>query len=115
MMATAFMGHVLPWGQRSVWAATVSSNRFSASPLVGEPIVTWPWGGFAVDNPTLERVLSLHYLLPFAIAGLVVLHIWAFRSTGNSNPTGIEGRRPSIEEASRDTVRFWPYYVIKDF
>lgn len=115
MMATAFMGYVLPWGQMSFWGATVITNLFSAIPLVGEPIVTWLWGGFAVDNPTLQRFFSLHYLLPFVIAGLVILHIWAFHSTGNSNPAGIEVRRGSIEEAAKDTVPFWPYYVIKDF
>ncbi|MDF2235842.1 cytochrome b N-terminal domain-containing protein [Albimonas sp. CAU 1670] len=114
MMATAFMGYVLPWGQMSFWGATVITNLFSALPLVGEPIVQWLWGGFAVDNPTLNRFFSLHYLLPFVIAGLVAVHIWAFHSTGNNNPTGVEVRRGSIEEAKKDTVPFWPYYVIKD-
>ncbi len=114
MMATAFMGYVLPWGQMSFWGATVITNLFSALPLVGEPIVNWLWGGFAVDNPTLNRFFSLHYLLPFVIAGLVAVHIWAFHSTGNNNPTGVEVRRGSIEEARKDTLPFWPYYVIKD-
>ena len=114
MMATAFMGYVLPWGQMSFWGATVITNLFSAIPFVGEPIVEWLWGGFAVDNPTLNRFFSLHYLLPFVIAGLVVVHIWAFHSTGNNNPTGVEVRRGSIEEAKKDTVPFWPYFVIKD-
>ena len=114
MMATAFMGYVLPWGQMSFWGATVITNLFSALPLVGEPIVNWLWGGFAVDNPTLNRFFSLHYLLPFVIVGLVAVHIWAFHSTGNNNPTGVEVRRGSIEEAKKDTVPFWPYYVIKD-
>ena len=77
MMATAFMGYVLPWGQMSFWGATVITNLFSAIPLVGEPIVTWLWGGFAVDNPTLNRFFSLHYLLPFVIVGVVMLHIMA--------------------------------------
>ena len=71
MMATAFMGYVLPWGQMSFWGATVITNLFSAIPLVGESIVTWLWGGFAVDNPTLNRFFSLHYLLPFVIVGVV--------------------------------------------
>ncbi|SET51146.1 cytochrome b [Oceanicella actignis] len=114
MMATAFMGYVLPWGQMSFWGATVITNLFSALPLVGDPIVTWLWGGFSVDNPTLNRFFSLHYLLPFVIAALVVVHIWAFHHTGNNNPTGVEVRRGSLEEAKRDTVPFWPYYVIKD-
>ncbi|WP_339951277.1 cytochrome b N-terminal domain-containing protein [uncultured Albimonas sp.] len=114
MMATAFMGYVLPWGQMSFWGATVITNLFSALPLVGEPIVNWLWGGFAVDNPTLNRFFSLHYLLPFVIVGLVAVHIWAFHSTGNNNPTGVEVRRGSIDEAKKDTVPFWPYYVMKD-
>ncbi len=114
MMATAFMGYVLPWGQMSFWGATVITNLFSALPLVGEPIVQWLWGGFAVDNPTLNRFFSLHYLLPFVIAALVAVHIWAFHSTGNNNPTGVEVRRGSIDEAKKDTVPFWPYFVIKD-
>ncbi|MEO0682598.1 MAG: cytochrome b N-terminal domain-containing protein [Pseudomonadota bacterium] len=114
MMATAFMGYVLPWGQMSFWGATVITNLFSAIPLVGESLVVWLWGGFSVDNPTLTRFFSLHYLLPFVIAGLVIVHIWAFHSTGNNNPTGVEVRRGSVEEAKKDTVPFWPYYVIKD-
>jgi len=114
MMATAFMGYVLPWGQMSFWGATVITNLFSAIPLVGDTLVVWLWGGFSVDNPTLTRFFSLHYLLPFVIAGLVVVHIWAFHSTGNNNPTGVEVRRGSVEEAKKDTVPFWPYYVIKD-
>ncbi|MEM6934548.1 MAG: cytochrome b N-terminal domain-containing protein [Pseudomonadota bacterium] len=114
MMATAFMGYVLPWGQMSFWGATVITNLFSALPLVGEPLVQWLWGGFSVDQPLLNRFFSLHFLLPFVIAGLVVVHIWAFHTTGNNNPTGVEVRRGSIEEAKKDTVPFWPYYVIKD-
>jgi len=114
MMATAFMGYVLPWGQMSFWGATVITSLFSAIPLVGQPIVEWLWGGFAVDNPTLQRFFSLHYLLPFVIAGLVAVHIWAFHTTGNSNPSGVEVRRGSLEIARKDTVSFWPYYVIKD-
>jgi ubiquinol-cytochrome c reductase cytochrome b subunit len=115
MMATAFMGYVLPWGQMSFWGATVITNLFSAIPFVGESIVQWLWGGFSVDEPTLTRFFALHYLLPFVIAGLVIVHIWAFHSTGNNNPTGVEVRRGSIDEAKKDTVPFWPYYVIKDF
>ncbi len=114
MMATAFMGYVLPWGQMSFWGATVITNLFSAIPLIGDPIVEWLWGGFAVDNPTLNRFFSLHYLLPFVIAALVVVHIWAFHTTGNNNPTGVEVRRDDIATAKKDTVPFWPYYVIKD-
>ncbi|HUF87177.1 MAG TPA: cytochrome b N-terminal domain-containing protein [Thermohalobaculum sp.] len=114
MMATAFMGYVLPWGQMSFWAATVITNLFSAIPLVGDAIVSWLWGGFSVDNPTLQRFFSLHYLLPFVIAALVAVHVWGFHTTGNSNPTGVEVRRDSIEVAKRDTLPFWPYFVIKD-
>jgi len=115
MMATAFLGYVLPWGQMSFWGATVITSLFSAIPLVGESIVEWMLGGFAVENPTLQRFFSLHYLLPFVIAGLVMVHIWSFHTTGNSNPTGVEVRRDSLDVAKKDTVPFWPYYVIKDF
>jgi ubiquinol-cytochrome c reductase cytochrome b subunit len=114
MMATAFMGYVLPWGQMSFWGATVITNLFSAIPLVGQPIVEWLWGGFAVDNPTLNRFFSLHYLLPFVIAGLVAVHIWAFHTTGNGNPAGVEVRRDDLATAKKDTLPFWPYFVIKD-
>ena len=109
MMATAFMGYVLPWGQMSFWGATVITNLFSAIPFVGEGIVSWLWGGFAVDNPTLTRFYALHYLLPFLILGLVVLHIWALHVPGNNNPIGIDIKKPS-----KDTVPFHPYIVIKD-
>ena len=95
MMATAFMGYVLPWGQMSFWGATVITGLFSAIPLIGTDIQTWLLGGPAVDNPTLNRFFSLHYLLPFVIAGLVIVHIWAFHTTGNNNPTGVEVRRTS--------------------
>ena len=108
MIMTGFMGYVLPWGQMSFWAATVITNLFSAIPLVGEPIVTWLWGGYAVGNPTLNRFYSLHYLLPFVIVGVVVLHIWALHMVGQNNPTGIE---PKTEH---DTVAFTPYATIKD-
>ena len=114
MMATAFMGYVLPWGQMSFWGATVITGFFSAFPLVGDAIQTWLLGGFAVDNATLNRFFSLHYLLPFVIAALVIVHIWAFHTTGNNNPAGVEVRRDSKEEAEKDTVPFWPYFVIKD-
>ncbi len=108
MMATAFMGYVLPWGQMSFWGATVITNLFSAIPVVGEAVRTWLWGGFAVDNPTLNRFFSLHYLLPFVILGVVMLHIWAFHTTGHNNPTGIQPK------SSQDTVDFHPYYTVKD-
>jgi ubiquinol-cytochrome c reductase cytochrome b/c1 subunit len=108
MIMTGFMGYVLPWGQMSFWAATVITNLFSAIPLVGEAIVTWLWGGFAVGNPTLNRFYALHYLLPFVIAGVVVLHIWALHMVGQNNPDGIE---PQTE---LDTVAFTPYATIKD-
>ena len=114
MMATAFMGYVLPWGQMSFWGATVITNLFSALPLIGEPIVEWLWGGFAVDNPTLNRFFSLHYLLPFVILGLTVVHIWAFHTTGNNNPYGVDIRKDSVEVTKKDTVPFHPFYTIKD-
>lgn len=108
MIATGFMGYVLPWGQMSFWAATVITNLFSAIPGVGESVVTWLWGGFAVGNPTLNRFYSLHYLLPFVIAGVVVLHIWALHVVGQNNPTGVEPK------SEKDTVAFTPYATIKD-
>ena len=108
MMAAGFMGYVLPWGQMSFWAATVITNLFSAIPLVGEWIVTWLWGGYSVGNPTLQRFFSLHYLLPFAIAGVVVLHIWALHVVGQNNPTGVEPK------SSQDSVPFTPYATMKD-
>ena len=109
MMATAFMGYVLPWGQMSFWAATVITNLFSAIPLVGESITSWLWGGYAVGSPTLTRFFSLHYLMPFLIFGLVILHIWALHIPGNNNPVGIDIKKPS-----KETVPFHPYIVIKD-
>ena len=114
MMATAFMGYVLPWGQMSFWGATVITGLFGAIPFVGESLQTWLLGGPAVDNATLTRFFSLHYLLPFVILGLVATHIWAFHTTGNNNPTGVEVRRGSKEEAEKDTLPFFPYFVIKD-
>ncbi|MCK8785521.1 cytochrome b N-terminal domain-containing protein [Roseomonas sp. NAR14] len=108
MMATAFMGYVLPWGQMSFWGATVITNLFSALPIVGDPIVTWLWGGFSVDNPTLNRFFSLHYLLPFVIFGVVFLHVAALHITGSNNPLGIDPKGP------QDTLPFHPYYTAKD-
>jgi ubiquinol-cytochrome c reductase cytochrome b subunit len=114
MMATAFMGYVLPWGQMSFWGATVITGLFGAVPFVGDALQTLLLGGPAVDNATLNRFFSLHYLLPFVTAGLVVLHIWAFHTTGNNNPTGVPVRTTSKEEVKKDTLPFWPYFVIKD-
>jgi len=108
MMATAFMGYVLPWGQMSFWGATVITNLFSAIPLIGPEVVTWLWGGFSVDNPTLNRFFSLHYLMPFMIVGVVFLHVAALHITGSNNPLGIEPKGP------QDTLPFHPYYTIKD-
>ena len=109
MMATAFMGYVLPWGQMSFWGATVITNLFSAIPLIGESITTWLWGAYSVDNPTLNRFYSLHYLFPFLIFGLVVLHVWALHVPGNNNPAGIE-----VKKNSNETMSFHPYMVMKD-
>ncbi len=108
LMATAFMGYVLPWGQMSYWGATVITNLFSAIPVVGNTIVTWLWGGFSVDNPTLNRFFSLHYLLPFVITGVVFLHVAALHITGSNNPLGIDVKSP------QDTLPFHPYYTMKD-
>ena len=108
MMATAFMGYVLPWGQMSFWGATVITGFFTAFPVVGEWIQQFLLGGFAVDNPTLNRFFSLHYLLPFMIAGVVILHVWALHVTGQTNPTGIEIKHKT------DTVPFTPYATVKD-
>jgi quinol-cytochrome oxidoreductase complex cytochrome b subunit len=109
MMATGFMGYVLPWGQMSFWGATVITNLFSAIPLVGDAITTWLWGGYSVDNPTLNRFFSLHYLLPFMIAAVVVLHVWALHVTGQNNPAGVE-----VKNVERDTLPFTPYATVKD-
>ncbi|MBM3543526.1 MAG: cytochrome b/b6 [Alphaproteobacteria bacterium] len=112
MIATAFMGYSLPWGQMSFWAVTVITNLFSSLdaivPGLGTTLVQWIWGGFAVGGPTLNRLYSLHYLFPFIIAGVVVLHIWALHVPGNNNPAGIEVKSP------KETVPFHPYYSIKD-
>ena len=108
MMATAFMGYVLPWGQMSFWGATVITNLFSAIPVVGNDIVTWLWGGFSVDNPTLNRFYALHYLLPFVIVGVVCLHLVALHTHGSNNPLGIDRKGP------QDSIPFHPYYTVKD-
>ena len=108
MIATGFMGYVLVWGQMSFWAATVITNLFSALPGIGGAIVSWLWGGYAVGDPTLNRFFSLHYLLPFVIAGVVVLHIWALHVTGQNNPAGIEPK------SDKDTLPFTPYATVKD-
>jgi ubiquinol-cytochrome c reductase cytochrome b subunit len=108
MMATAFLGYVLPWGQMSFWGAQVITGFFSAIPVIGEPIRQWLLGGFAPDNAALNRFFSLHYLLPFIIAAVIILHIWALHINGSSNPTGVE-----VKE-EQDTVPFHPYYTAKD-
>jgi ubiquinol-cytochrome c reductase cytochrome b subunit len=109
MMATAFMGYVLPWGQMSFWGATVITGFFSAIPFVGTGLQEWLLGGFAVDNATLNRFFSLHYLLPFMIAGVVVLHVWALHVTGQTNPTGVE-----VKDMRKETIPFTPFATIKD-
>ncbi|MGI9439421.1 MAG: cytochrome b [Parvibaculales bacterium] len=108
LMATGFMGYVLPWGQMSLWGATVITNLFSAIPLIGENVSMWLWGGFSIDNPTLNRFFSLHYLFPFLIVGVVALHVWALHVPGNNNPIGVSVKSP------QDTLPFHPYYTIKD-
>lgn len=108
MMATAFMGYVLPWGQMSFWGAKVITSLFSAIPIIGDQIVIWLWGGFSVDNPTLNRFFALHFLLPFLILGLVVIHVIALHIHGSNNPTGIEVK------TKKDTIPFHPYYTVKD-
>ena len=108
MMATAFMGYVLPWGQMSYWGAQVITGFFSAFPLVGEPIRQWLLGGFAPDQSALTRFFSLHYLLPFVIMGVVILHIWALHIPGSNNPTGVDVK------SEQDTLPFHPFYTAKD-
>jgi len=108
MIATAFMGYVLPWGQMSYWGATVITNLFSAIPLVGNTLVTFLWGGFTVGNPTLNRFFALHYLLPFVIFAVVFLHLIALHRFGSNNPLGIDMKGP------QDSIPFHPYYTIKD-
>nr|ACF75217.1 cytochrome b [Tangara preciosa]ACF75218.1 cytochrome b [Tangara preciosa] len=106
LMATAFVGYVLPWGQMSFWGATVITNLFSAIPYIGQTLVEWAWGGFSVDNPTLTRFFALHFLLPFVIVGLTLVHLTFLHETGSNNPMGI----PS----DCDKIPFHPYYTIKD-
>lgn len=106
MMGTAFVGYVLPWGQMSFWGATVITNLITAIPYIGEPIAYWVWGGFSVANPTLNRFFSIHYLLPFLIVGLTILHLGLLHEAGSSNPIGVF--------SSRDTTTFWPYFGVKD-
>jgi ubiquinol-cytochrome c reductase cytochrome b subunit len=106
MMATAFLGYVLPWGQMSFWAATVITNLFSAIPSIGESITQWLWGGFSVDNPTLKRFFVLHFFLPFVILGLVIIHLILLHKVGSGNPLGID---------LVEVVPFYPYFIIKDF
>nr|YP_008474802.1 cytochrome b [Emberiza aureola]YP_009059141.1 cytochrome b [Emberiza rutila]AAZ22871.1 cytochrome b [Emberiza rutila]AGO95066.1 cytochrome b [Emberiza rutila]AGS43803.1 cytochrome b [Emberiza aureola] len=106
LMATAFVGYVLPWGQMSFWGATVITNLFSAIPYIGQTLVEWAWGGFSVDNPTLTRFFALHFLLPFVIVGITLVHLTFLHETGSNNPLGI----PS----DCDKIPFHPYYTIKD-
>nr|AAP82162.1 cytochrome b [Zoothera princei] len=106
LMATAFVGYVLPWGQMSFWGATVITNLFSAIPYIGQTLVEWAWGGFSVDNPTLTRFFALHFLLPFVIVGLTLVHLTFLHETGSNNPLGI----PS----DCDKIPFHPYYTTKD-
>jgi len=106
MMATAFMGYVLPWGQMSFWAATVITNLFSAFPIVGEPIVAWLWGGFSVSNATLNRFFSLHYVMPFVIAAVVIIHLSLLHKDGSNNPMGMN--------KTADNISFYPYFYTKD-
>jgi len=106
MMATAFMGYVLPWGQMSFWGATVITNLFSAIPVVGPSIVEWLWGGFSVDNATLNRFFSLHYLMPFLIAGVTLVHLSLLHKEGSNNPLGIN--------TNLETIPFYPYFYVKD-
>lgn len=106
MMATAFMGYVLPWGQMSFWGATVITNLFSAVPFVGGSIVEWLWGGFSVSNATLNRFFSLHYLMPFVIAGVVIVHLALLHKDGSNNPLGIN--------TNTDNIPFYPYFYVKD-
>ena len=106
MMATAFMGYVLPWGQMSFWGATVITNLFSAIPLIGKDIVDWLWGGFAVDNPTLNRFFSLHFTFPFVIVGAVLIHLILLHEVGSNNPLGIT--------LKTENIPFYPYFYTKD-
>nr|BAT57244.1 cytochrome B [Fabaeformiscandona kushiroensis] len=106
VMATAFLGYVLPWGQMSFWGATVITNLLSAIPYCGTQVVEWLWGGFAVGGPTLSRFFALHFLLPFVVAALVIIHIIFLHETGASNPLGLN--------SNFDKILFHPYFSIKD-
>nr|CCD31592.1 cytochrome b [Testudo graeca] len=106
IMATAFMGYVLPWGQMSFWGATVITNLLSATPYIGNTLVQWIWGGFSVDNATLTRFFTLHFLLPFATIGLVMVHLLFLHETGSNNPTGLN--------SDTDKIPFHPYFSYKD-
>ncbi len=109
MIATAFMGYVLPWGQMSYWAATVITNLFSAIPVFGDKIVTFILGGYSVSDPTLNRFFVFHYLFPFILLALVIIHVWALHTHGSNNPKGIDVK------SDKDTIPFHPYYTVKDF
>lgn len=106
MMATAFIGYVLPWGQMSFWGATVITKMFTAIPVIGEPLVIWLWGGFVINNATLNRFFSLHFLLPFIIAGLTIVHLALLHKEGSNNPLGTE--------SSGSKISFYPYFFLKD-
>nr|WUG45494.1 cytochrome b [Pezoporus occidentalis] len=106
LMATAFVGYVLPWGQMSFWGATVITNLFSAIPYMGQTLVEWAWGGFSVDNPTLTRFFALHFLLPFIIASLALIHLTFLHESGSNNPLGIS--------SNCDKIPFHPYFSLKD-
>nr|UVV36473.1 cytochrome b B [Tettigometridae sp.] len=106
LMATAFMGYVLPWGQMSFWGATVITNLVSAMPYLGNMMVSWIWGGFAVDNPTLNRFFTFHFILPFMLTMMVILHLMFLHETGSSNPLGTKN--------NIDKIPFHPYFTIKD-
>ncbi len=111
MIATAFLGYVLPWGQMSYWGAEVITNLIGAIPLIGEPVLIWLRGGPAIDNATLNRFFSLHYLLPFVILGVVVLHLWALHTAGQNNPVGVLIPKDRV---AKDTLPFHPYFTVKD-
>nr|AAN39898.1 cytochrome b [Collocalia linchi dedii] len=106
LMATAFVGYVLPWGQMSFWGATVITNLFSAIPYIGQTLVEWAWGGFSVDNPTLTRFFALHFLLPFLIAGLTLIHLTFLHESGSNNPLGVV--------SNCDKIPFHPYFSTKE-
>jgi len=106
MMGTAFTGYVLPWGQMSFWGATVISNMVTAIPVAGQPIVQWLWGGYTVDNPTLNRFFSIHFVLPFLIAGLTIVHLALLHKDGSNNPVG--------SDTGIDDLPFYPYFAVKD-